>query len=193
MVNDVGFNLKPFLLFLLSLNCEVMEATLTLAVCPKLIAHVKYNLMKDEKLWTLGSIQRKLTLLFVRHFLGKGTNKSLLWGLAYKPYNRGKSLFYCELVWLQGTVLCVAYVHPDLGSDQNTLNQLGPNEGHFVVSFILYIREMPGLQGCGKQSQRPEQHNTQSQYRSVYNTHKQKHKADAGDTQREGNGMKNIS
>ena len=90
-------------------------------------------------------------------------------------------------------VLCVAYVHPDLGSDQNTLNQLGPNEGHFVVSFILYIREMPGLQGCGKQSQRPEQHNTQSQYRSVYNTRKQKHKADAGDTQREGNGMKNIS
>lgn len=44
-------------------------------------------------------------------------------------------------MWLEGTVLCVAHVHPDLGSDQNTLNQLGPNEGHFVLSFILYIRE----------------------------------------------------
>lgn len=29
-------------------------------------------------------------------------------------------------------VLCAAHVHPDLGSDQNTLNQLGPNEGHFT-------------------------------------------------------------
>lgn len=42
---------------------------------------------------------------------------------------------------MEGTVLCVAHVHPDLGSDQNTLNQLGPNEGHFALSFILYIRE----------------------------------------------------
>lgn len=44
-------------------------------------------------------------------------------------------------------VLCAAHVLPDLGSDQNTLNQLGPNEGHFVLSFILYIGEMLGLQG----------------------------------------------
>lgn len=29
-------------------------------------------------------------------------------------------------------VLCAAHVHQDLGSDQNTLNQLGPYEGHFT-------------------------------------------------------------
>lgn len=70
-------------------------------------------------------------------------------------------LFTVQLAWLEGTVLCVARVHPDLGSDQNTLNQLGPNEGHFAPSFILYIREMPASPRMANRGKRPEQHNTQ--------------------------------
>lgn len=54
---------------------------------------------------------------------------------------------YWELVWLEGMVLCEAHVHSDLGSDLNTLNQLGPNEGHFAPSLILYIGERLGLNG----------------------------------------------
>lgn len=103
--------------------------------------------------------REKLTLLFV---LGNTANTSLLWGLACKTSNRGKSLFYCEPVWLEGTVLCVWLMFiQDLGSDQNTLNQLGPNEGHFALSFILYIGEMPGLQGSANRAKDQKQHNTQ--------------------------------
>lgn len=50
----------------------------------------------------------------------------------------------------------MARVHSDLGSDQNTLNQLGPNEGHFAVSFILHVRGTPGLHG------RPAEPNTEA-------------------------------
>lgn len=49
--------------------------------------------------------------------------------------------------WKARSFVWHVHVHPDLGSDQNTLNQLGPNEGHFVLSFILFIRGMSGLQG----------------------------------------------
>lgn len=45
----------------------------------------------------------------------------------------------------------------------------------------------------GERSQRPEQHNTPEQYRSVYNTCKQKHMAGAGDTHGQGKRViKNI-
>lgn len=45
----------------------------------------------------------------------------------------------------------------------------------------------------GQQSQRPEQQNAQQQCRSVYNPCKQKkHRADAGDTHREGKRMSDI-
>lgn len=58
-------------------------------------------------------------------------------GLMYKEDIKLRQiLFYYGLAWLESTVLCVAPAHPDLGSDLNTLNQLGPTEGHFVLSFI---------------------------------------------------------
>lgn len=64
-----------------------------------------------------------------------------------KPANGCKSF----MLWLEGTLLCEAHDHPDLDSDRNALNQLGPNEGHFARSFISYMREKAGLSGPSAQ------------------------------------------
>lgn len=73
-------------------------------------------------------MQRKLTLLFI---LSNGANEPVLWGLAREASNWGKSYLLWARVVGRHAVLSAAHVHPDLGSDQNTLNQLGLSEGHF--------------------------------------------------------------
>lgn len=118
---------------------------------------------------TFGSMQRKLTLLFI---LSNDANKPVLWGLAHKASNWGKSYLLWAHVVGRHAVLCAAHAHPDLGSDQNTLNQLGLNEGHFP-RLLSYT--------CGKclvskdGETEPKTRTMQQQWWRVYNTRKQQH------------------
>lgn len=88
-----------------------------------------------------------MTLLFL---LSSSVNTAVLWGLTCN--NRARFYLFlcanCKPVWLEGTALCAAAAHPDLGRVHNTLGQLGTNEGHFVAVFYLVHRgAAPGLQG----------------------------------------------
>lgn len=98
----------------------------------------------------------------------------------------------CKPLWLEGTALCAAHAHPDLGRVHNTLGQLGTNEGHFVAVFYLMHRgAVPGLQGWPTEPKTESctmrRHNNTG---AVYGARKQKHTAEAGDAHGEGNGLR---